>query len=160
MKHALFLILVFTNIISFAQDTDSTEAEPYIEKEFVIIQSTPDYNSALNTAKNAAYKLNTKLDLRGLKKNKQIGLSWSQKVCDNEWDEFPCYVARGRWDDGDYVSIEYSNAYSGFKKGYYIVIISSGVKGENSVKDALTKARAIYKDAYKKISKVYVGCMH
>jgi hypothetical protein len=114
----------------------------------------------LNTAKTAAAKLKFKLDLRDLKKNPDTGLSWNKKICEDEWDEYPCYVARGRYDDGDYVSIEYSDAYSGFQKGYYIVIISSGEKGVPEIKSALIKAKKYYKDAYAKTTKVYVGCMH
>ena len=151
-----FCLLLFF-AISHAQE-QSTDA--FIEKEFVIVFSTPKYEDALSTAKTAANKLQFKLDLRDLKKNTESGLTWSKKVCEAEWDEYPCYVARGRYDDGNYVSIEYSDAYSGFRKGYYIVIVSAAEKGSTATKTSLTKARKFYKDAYAKSTKVYVGCMH
>jgi hypothetical protein len=136
------------------------EDEMFVEKEFVIILSSKDYNAAFQTAKTAAEKLQYKLDLRDLKKNKETGLTWNEKTCEDEWGEFPCYVARGRYDDGNYVSIEYSNAYNGFTKGYYIVVIAGGTKGSEELKSALTKAKSFYKNAYSKTTKVYTGCMH
>ncbi|MEI9946862.1 MAG: hypothetical protein WDN26_21915 [Chitinophagaceae bacterium] len=148
------LLLIFT--ATKAQDT----VDAYVEKEFVIIKSAPKYEDALQTAKLAATKLQLKLDLRELKKNTATGLTWSKQTCEDEWGEFPCYVARGRYDDGNYVSIEYSNAYTGFREGYYIVIVAGGERGSKEVKSALTNAKKIYKDAYSKRTKVYVGCMH
>jgi hypothetical protein len=143
-----------------AQDVELSTEEMSVEKEFVIILSSTSYKAALRTAKEAATKLQYKLDLRDLQMNKESGLTWDKKTCENEWDEFPCYVARGRYDDGSYVSIEYSDAYQGFRKGYYIVIVAAGEKGSTEVKTALTKAKSFYKTAYSKSTKVYMGCMH
>lgn len=154
------LSLLFSTI--HAQDeADSLSIEDMmIEKEFVIILSSTDYKAALRTAKEAATKLQLKLDLRDLQLNKESGLSFDKKICESEWESFPCYVARGRYDDGTYVSIEYSNAYAGFTKGYYIVIVANGEKGSSEVKTALSKAKTVYKNAYAKSTKVYMGCMH
>lgn len=146
-------------VIPFSIHAQEQE-EQFIEKEFVIILSSKDYDAALRTAKSAAEKLQYKLDLRDLKKNKQSGLTWSEKICEDEWGEFPCYVARGRYDDGNYVSVEYSNAYNDFTEGYYIVVIAGGAKGSEDVKSALAKAKRFYKNAYSKTTKVYIGCMH
>lgn len=157
----LLLVMLFIAGTTQAQEADTTVTpDQFVNKEFVIILSSKKYDDALRTAKAAAAKLKVKLDLRGLKPNKAIGLSWSRKVCDEEWFGSPCYVARGRYDDGEYVSIEYSSAYDGFKEGYYIVIVAGGEQGDAAVKKSLTKARKQYKDAYAKLSKVYIGCMH
>jgi hypothetical protein len=155
VRFPAIICLLLLQLNSHAQDT-----EAYVDKEFVIILSSPDYNAALRTAKDAAAKLELKLDLRDLQKNKTTGLSFSKNICENEWDEYPCYVARGRYDDGNYVSIEYSDAYSGFTKGYYIVIIAGAEKGSSDIKSALAKAKTVFKNAYSKSTKVYVGCMH
>jgi hypothetical protein len=151
-------VLTLLCLQGLAQDV--SQEDMFVEKEFVIIRSTTDYEAALQTARSAASRLQLKLDLRDLKKNKESGLSFSKKVCEEEWEEYPCYVARGRWDDGNYISIEYSDAYNGFRKGYYIVIIAGGEKGDALVKTILTKAKKYYKDAYSKTTKVYIGCMH
>lgn len=162
MKQKLLLLVsLFIAVTTHAQETDSAfMADQFVDKEFVIILSSKKYEDALRTAKAAAAKLKVKLNLRGLKPNKAIGLSWSKKVCETDWFESPCYVARGRYDDGEYISIEYSSAYDGFKEGYYIVIVAGGAQGDAAVKKSLTKARKQYKDAYAKLSKVYIGCMH
>ena len=109
------------------------------------------------TAKKAARQLNQPLNYRELKPNKKSGLTFSDSTCENEGG-FPCYIARGRYDDGDDVSIEWSNAFDKFSKGFYIVLVYSGNKKEAIV--ALKKTKKIFKDAYIKQADVYVGCMH
>jgi hypothetical protein len=156
----LLLLLLFTARTGLAQDVDTTMVEQYVEKEFVILLSSKNYESALKTAREAAVKLKVKLDLRGLKKHKETGLTWGQKTCEDDWFSYPCYVARGRYDDGQYISIEYSSAYSGFREGYYIVVAAGGSPGDVLVKQTLAKTRKMYRDAYRKRSKVYIGCMH
>lgn len=161
MKHKLFLLLaVLFSLAAHAQEDTLSMADQYVDKEFVIVRSAKKYADALQTARTAATRLKIKLDLRGLKPNKAIGLSWDKKTCETDWFESPCYVARGRYDDGEYVSIEYSTAYTGFAEGYYIVIIAGGPQGDDAVKQSLRKARTVYKDAYAKRTKVYIGCMH
>jgi hypothetical protein len=88
----------------------------------------------------------------------QQGLSFPAKVCDENGFEHPCYVARGRYDDGEYVSVEWSTAYEGFTPGLYIVVVASGPEAE--VKKHLPAAREVYGDAYIKKAKVYMGCIH
>lgn len=161
MKSKLLLLLfIGCCCTASAQEVDSAMANQYVEKEFVLIRSTKNYDAALKTAKEAAAKLKWKLDLRGLKKHKETGLTWNKNTCDTDWFGYPCYVARGRYNDGRYISIEYSSAYSGFKEGYYIVIVAGGPQGDELIQESLAKARKVYKDAYAKRSKVYIGCMH
>ncbi len=152
-KYILLIFLVILCKFSFAQDE-----YPYTKMSFVIIQSTKNYVAAKATAIKAAKALKLKLDLRNLKPHKTAGLTDAKKECeDNGW-EYPCYVSRGRYDNGEYVSIEWSNAFTKFVKGYYIVIVCSGDKKEAA--KALKKTKAIFKDAYSKEAEVYMGCMH
>lgn len=137
------------------------DPEPYEKKEFVIIKSTKNYTVAKETATIAAQKLGIKLDLRGLVPHKKTGLTFTKKICESENSgiyEYPAYTARGRWDDGEYISIEWSNQYTEFAKGYYIIVLASG--DQTITKPALSKAKKVYKDAFMKISSVYMGCMH
>jgi hypothetical protein len=152
MKYLLFIFFVLTAQISFAQDE-----QPYVKKAFVIIQSTKNYDSAKLTAEKAAKQLHQKLDLRELQSNKKTGLTYSKKDCENEGG-YPCYISRGRYDDGNYISIEWSDAFEKFAKGYYIVVVYSGNKEEATI--ALQKTKKIFKDAYYKQAAIYVGCMH
>ena len=154
MKQFLLLIVITSCFISAkAQE----EAQPFVNVNFVIIQSTKSYDSAKATAKLAAEKLAYKLDLRELSPHKKNGLTFSKKACENEGG-YPCYIARGRYDAGKYVSIEWSNAINGFAKGYYIVVVASG--DTIIAKSALRRARSVFKDAYSKSAEVYIGCMH
>lgn len=73
---------------------------------------------------------------------------------------YPCYVPRGHYEDGSYISIEYSSSFLGFTEGYYIVVAASYELGNAQTKPMLTKAKKIIKDAYVKQSKVYTGCIH
>lgn len=130
---------------------------PVIEKGFAIIHSTKDYSAALQTVEEASRKLDIKIDLRGYYPNEEIGLK-TDSVCG--CGEAHDYLARGRWDDGIYISIEYSDRYKGFAKGYYIVIIASGKKGSKQLTETLESAKNYYADSYVKNTSVYIGCMH
>ncbi len=72
--------------------------------------------------------------------------------------EYPCYLPRIDRNIAKYISIEYSDGFDGFTKGYYIVIVASGEKGDPAVKKALTDAKKFYHDAYAKTCGVYMGC--
>jgi hypothetical protein len=162
MLNRLLLISCLSLLVTsiHAQEDSVSVEDMFIEKEFVIILSSTDYKAALRTAKDAATRLQYKLDLRELQMNKESGLTFDKNICEGDGEEYPCYLARGRYDDGSYVSIEYSDAYNSFTKGYYIVIIAGGEKGSSEVRSALAKAKSVYKNAYAKTTKVYMGCMH
>ncbi|MDH5632143.1 MAG: hypothetical protein OEZ10_04030 [Gammaproteobacteria bacterium] len=168
MRLSKYIVLsLFFLIISevLADDVESKVKkwveEQSIKKQLVILQSTKNYNEALRTAKLASKTLKLKLDLRGLDHNDATGLTFSKEVCDGEGGfGYPCYIARGRYDDGDYVSIEHSSAYSEFSNGFFIVVASSHPKGSNEVTSVLELTRKHFKDSYAKTSMVYMGCMH
>jgi len=130
VKFTIFLSLLLISNIIYGQ-------EEYAEIGYVIIYSGKNYEASLIVAKEASEKLDYKIDLR-------------------EQQEIP----RGRFNNGNYISIEASSDYEGFSKGYYIVIISSKHKDDESLKPDLLFAKKFYKDAYIKTSKVYLGCMH
>ena len=145
------LIIVFIGSIGKAQDDD----RHMVTRSFLIIKSTTNYQKALKKAQLACNDLGLTLELRGNIYDKEEGLANTVECgCGEEHGYFP----RGRYDDGDYISIEYSSAYTGFAEGYYIIIVSSGDRSE--VKKLLPKAQQFYPDAYIKDSKIYMGCMH
>ena len=125
MKNIYLLSLIFSLNNLYAQ-TQTDQDLQYSVKDFLIILSSKNYESAKTIAIEAAKTLNIKLDLRGLNPNLKSGLSFSLKQCEeNGWD-YPCYISRGRYDDGEFVTIDYSNTFQGFAKGYYIVTTASG----------------------------------
>jgi len=131
--------------------------EATVKKGFLIIQSTKDYSAALRTAKLASQKLNIDMNLRGYYHDKTEGLK-TDSICGCGEDHG--YIARGRYDDGEYISIEYSDNYTGFAEGYYIVVAASNRRNNRQLSKTLKKAKRYYKDAYVKNASVYIGCMH
>ncbi|MFW0718207.1 hypothetical protein [Pedobacter sp. N23S346] len=155
-------LLIFAAHNTFAQDEFNVE----VPKDIIIVNSTKDYKLALSTAKKASASLHKKLDLRGLMPNNKIGLSMSKGDCmeDAGGDEtgYPCYYARG---DGaaindDYISVEYSNAYKGFTKGYYIVVAAITDVKSQDMENKLAAIKKKYPDAYAKRTFIWRGCMH
>lgn len=156
MKSIFTIILSLVLFSSFAQK-NTVDPLPFVEKSFCIILSTKNYAEAKKIAEETSTKTNLKLDLRGLVPNNKTGLTTPKKDL-LEGEFFPQYYSRGRYDDGEYVSIEYSDAFDGFTKGFFIVVTCSGNKKEAN--NALKKMKLLYKTAYVKHTKIYVGCMH
>ncbi len=69
-------------------------------------------------------------------------------------------MSRGRYDDGAYISIEYSSAFNGWTDGYYVVIAASAEKSDPVINKTLNKAKKRWKDAYAKSAEIWLGCMH
>lgn len=42
--------------------------------------------------------------------------------------------------------------------GYYVVMVSSGFKGDSGIRATLDRVRPTYPDAYIKMSRVYMCC--
>ena len=143
----LFLIFLGTSL--------NAQEDAMVKRSFLIIQSTKSYNAALRKAQLASNKLGLTLNLNGNYADKEEGLT-NNEICDCGVKHG--YIPRGRYDNGDYISIEYSSAFDSFTEGYYIVVVSSG--NRENVEKSLPKTKEHYKDAYIKDSKVYVGCMH
>jgi len=145
-------------------DLDWLEYEASMSKDFsfVIVISTKDYDEALKRAKDASEKLGYPLDLRELHEHDEIGLSLPKEVCEEICGggmvEYPQYLPRNDWGESKYVSVEYSDGFKGFTKGYYIVVVASGEKGDPIIKEAVTESRKFYKDAYAKTCGVWMGC--
>lgn len=137
-----------------------TDQDFLVAKELVIVASTPRYADARRAAEDAAKKLDTRLDLRGFSLTPDGELSLSRKDCDDNGFDYPCYVARGRWDDGTYASIEESKAYDELKPGLFIVVVASGVPGSETITKTLRDAKKAYPDAYSRKVEVCMGCIH
>ncbi len=158
-RFALTLLVVLSTAIASTAE-ENIEAEPFADKEFVVIKSTHSFKEAAKAATSAAVNLGLRLDLRGLSPHHRTGLTFSEAECRKGDFPYPCYVARGRYDDGAYVSVEWSSAYTGFSKGLYLVMVASNVPGSGESGRMLEVARRAYSDAYAKRARVYVGCMH
>ena len=156
MKKTTFLLFIlFAGFQLQAQEISEME-----KKGFLIVAAGKNYEAMKTLAVKASQKLNYKLDYRGLIPNQTYGLSFTQAACEAENFEYPSYIARGRFDDGNYVSIEYSNEYEGFTPGYYILVVSSYTKGNEELINSLKFVKKQYKTAYIKYADIYMGCIH
>ncbi len=135
--------------------------DPWVEKGFVIIRSTTDYDEAVRIAEIGSRALEVPVDLRDLIHDPEHGLTWPREQCAKDpLYPYPCYVARGRFDSGVYLSVERSDAYETFRPGYFVVIPATGDPGSPELAEALKLARSSFHDAYLKTERVYHGCMH
>ena len=138
-----------------------SERDPdVVRKSFVILKATPSYADARSVAAAAAERLAIRLDLRDLEPNAAVGLTFSKESCDDEFGEYPCYVPRGRFDDGVYISIEHSSSYEGFEEGQYVVMLASGSPRSLTIYAAVRRAKSQFPDVFVKIAPVYLGCIH
>lgn len=157
-KNYMVIMLLLSFFIN--KDLFSEEINYYVDTDFIIVFTSKNYSETYKKALNIAEKMNYPIDLRNLEFNKEIGLSYSKDFLENKnlggmVGTYPWYDTRGRFDNGSYISIEYTNKYKGFSKGYYIVVASSGVKG--SLINELKRIKKKYPDSYIKTSKIYIG---
>jgi hypothetical protein len=84
--------------------------------------------------------------------------TYSRSVCEaNGWD-YPCYVARGRYDDGAYLSVEPSNEYGEMRPGYFVVVACSGTMKEVAHAQRLLNGRHLL-SVVRRVT-VWMGCIH
>jgi hypothetical protein len=152
--------LVAVAILIASEDMPESD---FVPKSFVIVKATTDYRDAHRFATTAAQRLSVELKLGGLspyERHGRPGLTLSRQECTEAAWNFPCYVARGRGDDGEYLSIETSDRYSGFRRGLYIVVLASGGPDDPILHASLRRARVAFLTATMKTAPVYMGCMH
>ncbi|MBN4071289.1 hypothetical protein JYT72_02145 [Crocinitomix catalasitica] len=159
----LKVIIIATATLFISQDAVAqvsdgyvAESEDFTTKSFLIIRSSKSYNRALKKAQLACNKLGLTLDLRNMYKDQRLNGLTSSEIC--ECGAWHGYFPRGKDDDGNYISIEYSSRYPTFAEGYFIVIVSSGDRSD--VESVFSKVREHYPDAYIKDEDVFLGCMH
>lgn len=155
-----FVLFLGSSFSVFAQDEaeDITLGGPYADMSYVIVHSTKDYDASLKMAKEASKQLGFKLNLRDYYEDKENGGLKTDVECG--CGEIHEYWPRSDYQTQKFVSIEYSNGFEGFTKGYYIVVIANGEKKNRDLKKILRQARKHYKDAYAKTTSVYMGCSH
>jgi hypothetical protein len=158
---AALLVLLATAPSDPLASTGPRAPDPdVVPKAFVILKATPSYDDARAAAAAAAETLAIRMDLRGLIPDGTIGLTLPEADCADEFGEFPCYVPRGRWDDGVYLSVEHSSSFAGFDENQYLVVLASGAPHDHGVRAALRRAKSAYPTAYVKTVPVYLGCLH
>jgi len=131
-----------------------------VDKDFVVLPSVSSYRAARQQARDAATRLHLKLDLRDASPTKDKQLTFSKATCDvNEWS-YPCYVERGRYDDGQWVSVEIANTFDDGPPDEYVVVLASGPKDDSGMRALVDRARSDYPEVHIETKEVYLGCIH
>lgn len=165
----LLLVLLSAAFLDEARAQDTTASDDdmtawvnsyLVPKWFVVVGMEKRYDRALEEARLTAKRLRMKVDLRGLHPNRETGLSITKADADSNGWEYPTDYPRGRWDDGNYVSIEWSSDFDNQPKGRYMIVVASGYTGEEWLKASLAGTRKVYPRATLVTSKVFMGCMH
>ena len=157
MKQVVVIVLLLfcLPVSLFAQ-----EDVPLIRKSFVIITATRSYSDALRSAKRAVAKLGFPLNLRGLHPHKRTGLTLTRADADSNGWEYPINYPRGRYDDGKYISIEYSSGYDEWKPKQFLVMVWSGNALDPERKKILNDVKKIFTSVELRSANIYMGCMH
>ena len=151
MLRILFIVSLFlSNSHCQAQDDYLFEDHSY-----TIVFSSKKYANALKIAKKASAKLTLEMDLGNNTPSKKEGLTNNSECnCGTQHG----YIPRGKGGEGSYVSIEYTDAFQDFSKGYYIVVVQNGMRED--LQSELLKIQTVFADAYRKTTQIYIGCMH
>ncbi len=136
-------------------DEEYSSGSMMVNNSYLILQSTKSYSAAMHTAKQAGEKLGLSIDYRGYVFDFKEGLK-DTATCG--CGEIHGYIPRGRFDDGNYISIEHTKSFTELTDGYYIVVAASGDR--NTIKPLLPEAKEFLADAYLKDAEVYIGCLH
>ncbi len=160
LKKCLWVLCVL--LMSEFHCTYAEEIDPnlFIKKSFVILFASKDYQYALQIAKQVAEETKIPLNLRGLSKHTSNKLTFSKQACRDAGFEHPCYLTRAYDEDGEYVTIDWSNGFEDFQPGYFIVTAAGGKPGDAQLAKTLRRVKSVFPDAYVKTTRVYIGCMH
>ena len=134
-----------------------------VPKAFVVLATADSYAHALRSARRASQELGLRIDLRGLRFHKAGNtLTFGRATCDNDaaFGSYPCYLPRGRWDDGAYLSIELADHYSASARARFVIVAASGDASDPVLKAMLRKARATFPAVRLEAMPIYMGCIH
>lgn len=145
-----------------ADEPTTTEYDAWIRentwtKSFLVVGTYRSYAGARQASERLRER--TGLEVQSKADLVEAGQpTYTREVCEeNGWD-YPCYFARGRYDDGVYLSVEPSDQYDGMVKGYFVVIAASG-----NEEDVRAAARDLAEKRIKSMlrrSEVWMGCIH
>ena len=164
MKKISLLFIAFMSITSVycaaADPTDSIEDSikaQTIPTYLIILGSKKNYYDVLKIAKSISKKSGISYDDEGMIYDKKKGLIDSDPTANGYPSDEDDYL--GRRGNGDFISIEKSEAYNGLKKGFYIIVGSIQEKSQDAEK-MLKFYKKYAPDAYIQKTHIFMGCMH
>lgn len=161
----LSVLLVTLQGLLIAQEDTRSDSEKFTEDRYVVILgSTKDFQEAKRKAEAIAKASGITFSMQGMIFDKKRGLILPDDDSDPTYAG--SYIHR-RYNTGapdlpegtEYISIEKSEAYDGFKPGLYIIV--GGIYP--TAKEAAVAVKKFSKavpDAYAKKTPIYLGCIH
>ena len=128
-----------------------------VEKDFVVLPAIVSYTEAHLVARTAARRLGLKLDLRRARPDGYGRLTFPPADCKANNTAYPCFVSRGREDDGTYVSVDVADRFFDAEARGYLVILGSGPKDDPSTRALAEKARSLFPLAELRTDDVWQG---
>jgi hypothetical protein len=155
MKTLLTITITFSVFFSYSQE----DYNPTQKVGFIYIYSGDDFETTQTFMYQAADSLDIDIDNSRLYDD-ELGLT----------DTITCgcglrhgYLKRGRYDEGEYVSIELSNDYDldeELEADRYLVVVASFPVPDEALSKRISAIRVKYPDAKYFEADIYIGCMH
>ena len=160
-------VLIFAAIGLVVAPATTWAKEPdFLENRYVVILSVyKSFTEAKDDAVKISKAAKLPFSMEGRVFDKKRGLIYPDNFDDEVFRGG--YVARryntthlpGKDTDTEYLSVERSAGYDGFKPGYYIVV--AGILESSAAAAKRTKQFTAWAPtAYAKKTKIYMGCMH
>lgn len=159
-KLLLFSVLFLTPLLSDAQEEDQ-----FVERHVAILSVYKSFDSARKDGEKIAKASKVPFSMEGRIYDKKRGLIYPDDHDDEVFRggyvarRFDKTILEGEEEETAYLSVERSDAYQGFKPGFYIVVAGIQDTRENALKQA-DKYKAWAPTAYVKKTKIYMGCLH
>ena len=150
--------LLLAGLLSSASAPARAAAPPadgMIELGLAVLAQTPDYASAVKLARQAAKRLNSRFDLKGLVDDPVHGLTLPKERCAEEHFAFPHYGGPeenvGR---GSMVSVEFDASKKAGEPGrYYVLAFADHLRGRDFDSE-LSRIRKVYPKVQVKVIEI------
>lgn len=158
----LRLLLPLLVVATLRGEEPKFDPEQYMrEKSVVILACEKSFASTQREAKRLSQATGATFSLREMVWDQKRGLILPDDHPDGAWAG--SYVARRNSappdTECDFLSIERSDAYTGFARGYYMVV--AGIYDDpKEAQTVVARLKRFAQSAYAKRTKIYMGCMH
>lgn len=157
--------LIFFSLFLVPSEIRSQEDAQYVERHVAILSVYKSFDAARADAEKLSQASKIPFSMEGRIYDKKRGLIYPDDFDDEVFRG--SYVARrfdttylnGSEKETSYLSVEKSDAYKGFKSGFYMVVAGIQETREEALKQA-AKYKTWAPTAYVKKSRIYIGCLH
>lgn len=160
------IALILAAVFLFSPSVVRAKEPDFIENRYVVILSVyKSFTEARADAEKIAKASRIPFSMEGRVFDKKRGLIYPDNFDDEIYRgqyvsrRYHTTVLKRGGEPREYLSVERSDGYDGFKKGFYIVV--AGIHADSSSAQANTKRFTAWAPtAYAKKTRIYMGCMH